>query len=246
MDDLTRIAKSATKATAKKDTNALPLNREQLISYLNCINIAVKSNGKLLVVFWDKDEQKIIDFSGRQTDKTVYTPFHKEDFLEKLKANKIEFKLVKKEFFKQSNISKLPTQTKGDDDDELVIADIYTKNYHLAEGRDGMLIGTLELCTQLLWYEKIAAPGVILIDSFPDVESSSTFLFGSHFVQFNEGVAGFDYNQSKKIIEGYVGGSISTNIEYYGLKAGRTYPVKAHMTASKTNKVTYDAQVSLW
>lgn len=239
------IVRSKAKSTSQETSGALPLNRSQYIKFLKYMNTAAQSEGQLLFVFVDRTSGKIIDFSGHEKNKTVYLTLTKSEFLEKLQAEKIEFKLIEKNILSKYNSKPTNTTTKSKDNDELVVGDVYTKYFYTATGIASVLMGASDLCTQLVWFKKIAAPGYILENPFPGVENSNTFLSAVYFGNYNQSAAGFDYNQLTKKIEGYSIGYVEIKVEYMGLVVGTKYALRAHMTVTENNEVTYQATSSL-
>lgn len=239
------IVHSKAKSTSQETSDALPLNRTQYIKFLKYMNTAAQSNGQLLFVFIDQVSGKIIDFNGHEKNKTAYLFLTKEVFLKKLEAGEIDFKLIEKNILSKYNSKSTNATTRSNDNDELVVGDVYTKYFFTATGTASVLMGASNLCTQLVWFKKIAAPGYILENPFPGVENSNTFLSTVYFGNYKESATGFDYNQLTKKIEGYSIGYVEIKVEYMGLVVGTKYALQAHMTITENNEVTYQATSSL-
>ena len=262
IDSAIRMAKMfPTKSTSEEKSNALPLNsREQAIKFFKYLNTAVASNGELRFVFWDKSSNRIVDLSMREKDTSIFIKLNQDEFRSKLKNGDIDFKLLKdhKEIYGQvekvspTNKSKLSNSlliTKSDygDDESLKPTDtMFEKHFFEATGIDPVLGGITELCTQLLWYKKVAYPGFVLKNPYPGIEEHYTFFTQNYFGSFYPSADGFSYQESSKKIVGHIMGRYTVEADFAGIKAGTNFKIEAKMEIDMDNNVMYKASSSFF
>lgn len=262
IDSAIRIAKMfPTKSTSEEKSNALPLNsREQAIKFFKYLNTAVASNGELRFVFWDKSSNRIVDLSMREKDTSIFIKLNQDEFRSKLKNGDIDFKLLKdhKEIYGQvekvspTNKSKLSdslliTKSDNGDDESLKPTDtMFEKHFFEATGIAPVLGGATELCTQLLWYKKVAYPGFVLKNPYPGIEEHYTFFTQNYFGVFYPSANGFSYQESSKKIAGHIMGRYTIEVDFSGIKTGTNFRIEAKMEVDMDNNVTYRASSSLF
>lgn len=262
IDSAIRIAKMfPTKSISEGKSNALPLNsREQAIKFFKYLNTAVASNGELRFVFWDKSSNRIVDLSMREKDSSIFIKLNQEEFRNKLENGDIDFKLLKnhKEIYGQPervspiNKNKRPdsllitTSNDGDDEDLIPTDTMFEKHFFEATGIDPVLGGATELCTQLLWYKKVAYPGFILKNPYPGIEEHYTFFTQNYFGSFYPSADGFSYQESSKKIVGHIMGRYTIEVDFSGIKAGTNFKIEAKMEVDMDNNVTYKASSSIF
>lgn len=94
---IAEFEKNGITITHENKKSGLPLNENQALRLLKCMNVAAKSKGKLLIVFVDKNSNKIINMNiadMKQND-NLYQPTSIVQFFTLLKEDKVEFKLKK-------------------------------------------------------------------------------------------------------------------------------------------------------
>lgn len=132
---------------SQKKLKALSFNsKEQLIKFLKYLNTAIESNGKWLLVFYDKISNKIVDLTLAKTDRKIYIGLKEKEFRDKLKAGEIDFKLIetKDRITSTPLVSKTVSNTEYSDG--LVPADtMFSKYFHGATGSDYVLGGITRL-----------------------------------------------------------------------------------------------------
>lgn len=262
IDSVIRVAKMfPTKSTSEKKSNTLHLNsREQAIKFFKYLNTAVASNGKLRFVFWDKSSHRIVDLSMREKDTSIFVKFNRDVFRNKLRNEDIDFKLLKNyqevygEQPKALPISKnklsdslLITKSDNGGDEVLEPTDtMVEKQFFEATGIDHVLGGVTELCTQLLWYKKVAYPGFVLKNPYPGIEEHYTFFTQNYFGSFYPSADGFSYQESSKKIVGHIMGRYTVEADFEGIKAGTNFKIEAKMEIDMDNNVMYKASSSFF
>ena len=248
VDSAICMAKTLNVKSDGKSSNALPLNsREQVIKFFKYLNTAVESDGELWFVFWDKSSNRIVDLSMQEKDHSMYIGLTREEFENKLKAGDIDFKLLKNKLEIQDTVPVVPLMNSLGDEGDLEPTDtMYEKHFREATGSDYVLGGVTRLCTQLLWYKKMAYPGFVLSAPRPGIEEWDTFFTEVYFGDFQKSADGFSYRESTKKIEGHIMGRYEVTSEWMGLKIGSKYKIEARMKVDMDNHVEYKASSSLF
>lgn len=201
-------------------SNHLPLTEEQGAKLLKYLQIASNSKNKLLVVFVDKKDGKLLGVKSNNYTSNVLRFIDKDEMYTMLRGDKIDFKIV---YNDRTFLERVKTQ-KSSLAKSYNPLEPYEVIRHISKASTTLLMGLLCLNVDVAWYEKKPIDeGVELKDGDPILKDVSTYGGPESLGTYAQTVFIDTYSKQTKAITIDIAGYFKIQMNFAGLSVGEIY-----------------------